>query len=75
MAIIMVDCDDCYARAEKFGEMSRRFASFAEQVGAQSTELQAELEAYSVKFEQLRKDIVASTDIWQDFYDHNVRLD
>lgn len=75
MAIIMIDCDDCYERAEKFGEISERFADYARRLGNQGGELTAELLNYCGKFSSLSKDIKASTDIWADFYAHNVRLD
>jgi len=75
MAIIMVDCDDCYERANKFGEISRKFSMYADMLGQQGEALTAALREYSQKFETLREDINASTDIWADFYAHNVRLD
>lgn len=75
MAIIMVDCDDCYARANKLDEIGRRFANYADQLGADGGELTEALQSYSRIFGELKKDIDASTDIWADFYAHNVRLD
>jgi len=75
MAIIMIDCDDCYARANKLKEIGLRFADYADKLGAEGGELTEALRCYSESFADLKKDIDASTDIWADFYAHNIRLD
>lgn len=74
MAIIMIDCDDCYIRANKFEQMAKKCAVYSEKLGGDCPELKAELEKFGNLFEALTEDIRRNTDIWADFYRRNVRL-
>lgn len=74
MAIIMIDCDDCYERADKFEALAKKCAEYSEKLGEECPELKAELVKYGGLFEELTVDIRKNTDIWADFYRRNVRL-
>jgi len=48
MAIIMIDCDDCYIRANKFEQMAKKCAEYSQKLGDECPELKAELEKFGV---------------------------
>lgn len=75
MSIIAVDCEDCYRRADKFAAMAKTCAGYADKLGAEGGDLAAGLRAEAEEFAALSADIRAATDVWTDFYTHNVRTD
>lgn len=74
MSIIMVDCEDCYKRADRLLAASQKLEEYAGRLDDSCQELKAGLLKQAEVFHKLKDDIYASTDIWTDFYKKNVRL-
>ncbi|MCD8099075.1 MAG: hypothetical protein LUE06_00645 [Oscillospiraceae bacterium] len=75
MSIIMVDCADGFKRADKLADYSARCAACAAALGEENTMLSAELIGVSQRLAQLGEDVRRGSEVWDDFYRRNVRLD
>lgn len=73
MSIIMVDYEDAYERADRFGKMSEKCADFSETLKDEAGIAQR-LEALSARFSSLSADIRRGADVWEEFYRTNIRL-
>lgn len=73
MAIILIDYQDCYQRADRIGRMGEQCRSYAGALApdAKAAALSKALDALGQDLAQLSGDIRTETDSWVSYYENN----